>query len=410
MYLKQKTTILYFLFLSIVAIVYIKLIVNEFDNFLYINISFYNTFLVYFGFFIIFLWVKFIFKINPKIFLFIFIGFFSCFTLEFILRYVVKYPLSYSESNGGIYRSTQKNLPTNMNYLLSEGNRDNVHTIEYKAHSWRNVADAEDKLMPHERYNRFGMRGRVPTRSQDFIVALGDSFTESVCVSYEHSYPRVLEKKLQQSGLNVGVLNAGVSSNDPFFDWKMLQKINKKFNVKAAVFLINHTDVNDIVIRGGHERFLQNGLIEYNKAPSWERIYALSFVFRAIMKIGFRYNYNLHSPNQAIQKNEEALIKLYNLFQNEIIPFCEHHDIDLFVAVHPLKWNLEKFLNPYIELKEVFTSIDNLKLIDTYQALLTESRINKNLFYPLDLHFNEKGYEIVAHEISEIIIEFYNPK
>jgi acyl-CoA thioesterase I len=43
------------------------------------------------------------------------------------------------------------------------------------------------------------------------IVAMGDSLTAGLGVAPEHSYPALLEKKLQAMGLNYRVINAGIS-------------------------------------------------------------------------------------------------------------------------------------------------------------------------------------------------------
>ena len=46
------------------------------------------------------------------------------------------------------------------------------------------------------------------------IIALGDSLTAGLDIAEEEAYPAVLEEKLQQSGYNWQVINAGMSAKD----------------------------------------------------------------------------------------------------------------------------------------------------------------------------------------------------
>lgn len=326
------------------------------------------------------------------------------FSSEIILRFIVKYPLTYSEKNGGFYRSRTNDLNKNIDVLLSEPHRKNVHTLEFRPNQWRDPADVEDKVFPKERYNRLGFRGLIPGRKQKFFVALGDSFTESVCVNYQNSYPKILENLLQENHINAGVLNAGLSGNDPFFDWKMLLKLNNQFPVHTAIFLLNCNHTNNVAIRGGHERFLPNGRLQYNSnTPWWEPFYAYSCLFRLIAHDIFNYNYNLHSPKLAEQLETEAVIKIKNLFENDVIPYCKKENIQLIVAMHPLIWNMG-YTDPYFEFRDSLLSIPNLNFVDTYSSIFKENEI-QDLYYPIDQHFNEKGYKIIAEEIADYYIE-----
>ena len=53
--------------------------------------------------------------------------------------------------------------------------------------------------------------GSVPDTYEGTIVAMGDSLTEGLGVSEEQTYPSRLQEKLQDSGYNYKVVNAGIS-------------------------------------------------------------------------------------------------------------------------------------------------------------------------------------------------------
>jgi acyl-CoA thioesterase-1 len=111
------------------------------------------------------------------------------------------------------------------------------------------------------------------------IIALGDSLTAGLGVAEEEAYPAVLEEKLQQSGYNWQVINAGVSGETSSgtltrIDWIIAQQPDIviletgandgmrgiptwliKDNINQAVQLLKEADV-EVILAG--MQMLQN--------------------------------------------------------------------------------------------------------------------------------------------------------
>jgi acyl-CoA thioesterase-1 len=118
------------------------------------------------------------------------------------------------------------------------------------------------------------------------IIALGDSLTAGLGVAEEEAYPAVLEEKLQQSGYNWQVINAGISGETSSgtltrIDWIIAQQPDIviletgandgmrgiptwliKDNINQAVQLLKEADV-EVVLAG--MQMLQNLGPDYTK-------------------------------------------------------------------------------------------------------------------------------------------------
>jgi len=118
------------------------------------------------------------------------------------------------------------------------------------------------------------------------IVALGDSLTAGLGIAEEEAYPSVLEEKLQQSGYNWQVINAGISGETSSgaltrIDWIIAQQPDIviletgandgmrgiptwliKDNIHQAVQLLKEADV-EVVLAG--MQMLQNLGPDYTK-------------------------------------------------------------------------------------------------------------------------------------------------
>jgi hypothetical protein len=402
----SNTQIYKLLFIVSTSLIYFILFENILDKWINGIANFTTTIALYVGLLLVSTFI--VLVLNQSLFKFyiVFVILIVFFIFEFSLRYIVKQPLTYSEKNGGTYFSSTRTLNKGLQQLLDESRRKDVHTLEFAPKEWRNVADAEDKIKPRERYNRLGMRGQIPGRRERLIITLGDSFTEGVCVTYENSYPKVLEELIKNKDSSFGVLNAGTSGNDPFFDFKMLQKLNNQFNIHTAIFLLNTTDINDVIIRGGNERFLDNGMLKYQTGPLWEYLFASSCIFRVIALHIFKVDYNLQTFRQANRAKKQANNKICLLFENDIVPFCNLNNINLIVALHPMEWDLELGKDDYMMLSENLSAIPEIKFIDTYQYILNAWGNDPHLYYEIDGHFNENGYYTIA---NTIYLKFMHP-
>ncbi len=281
-------------------------------------------------------WILKIISASKNIYLVLFSSLFALYTAEASLRYIFRYPLTYSEKNDRGYVSFNSGTGILKDIEVAIYPTINHHFIEFDSGEVRTPSSVDGRPFAPETYNKVGLRGSVP-HGKNIFLTIGDSFTEGIGTTSDSTYPVLLEKHLQNEWSQPEVLNAGVSGSDPFFQWLLFKKLEKQFAIKNVVFLLNTTDMSEVVTRGGLERFRPNGTVRYSPLPWWERLYGISFVSRLIIHNILGYNYNLMAENQQEKAYQLAAKKIGILFENKIIPYCKEHSINVVIAIHPLK-------------------------------------------------------------------------
>ncbi len=308
------------------------------------------------------------------------------------------FPLSYPEISGGNYTSEYcGQMFLNEEFLLNRKGKKDIYTKEFEPYEKRDIANVEGLVKPYEIYNRLGFRGKLPAKNKKVVMCLGDSFTEGACVTMQHSYPYLLGQYAAAVDSNRAVMNAGTSGNDPFYEFKTLQKLTDSFNVGTAIFLLNPSDIEDVVCRGGNERFYPDGTLHFRPTPWWERLYGLSMIFRLVTHNVFKLDYHFYTKANYELLRQQSILEMREHFKNVIIPFCKEKNITLIVAIHPFESDL-KDNRSYIDFTSAINELQLPETIDLFDTVKKAS-IHTNLYYKMDGHFNEKGYEVVARAI-----------
>ena len=321
----------------------------------------------------------------------------ALFGAEFVLRFIVKYPVTYSEKRGEGYYSIYKSPSRDYIQFKLLSNRKNFHTLEFDSGEVRNY-ECSDYHFPDENCNALGLRGRLPAKNKKVVLFLGDSFTEGVGAPADSSIPFLVNKHITAADSNAAVLNGGVAGNDMFFDWKMLQKLSPRYPIKQVVFISNTTDIGDVLVRGGNERFCPNGNLSYNAAPWWEPIYSVSFVFRLIMHNALKLNYLLLTPEQEQIQKQDAANKMALLLKNEILPWAKSRNIPVLVVLIPMYPDIGTTNGDYSRLYNALKSVPGLQLLDCMPAIETQANVH-DLYWPMDGHFKPVGYNIISQYI-----------
>ena len=90
----------------------------------------------------------------------------------------------------------------------------------------------------------------------------------------DSTWPRELERALNLcSRDSYTVYNAGVAGCDPVYNYHFLRGKLWDVNWKAVIFCVNGTDVSEVMIRGGMERFKPDSKVEYTRPLVWEPLY-----------------------------------------------------------------------------------------------------------------------------------------
>ncbi len=232
------------------------------------------------------------------------------------------------------------------------------------------------------------------------ILALGDSFTEGVGTSYEDSWVKEMEERWKSH--NVSTINGGIGGSDPVFEFVLYRDKLTQFNSNFLILTINSTDVYDIISRGGFERFHADGTAG-KSPPSWEWIYASNHLFRMIAQNVFGYNTNLikeEDPRASKQRAVEVLKDVITRFKE----LTTSQETQLLVVLQP---SIQEFKNgkhtPFFGQTELanFLKREKINYLDTSRAFEKMGVSITDYYYPLDTHFNKKGYALFGRTIYE---------
>lgn len=192
------------------------------------------------------------------------------------------------------------------------------------------------------------------------------------------------------------IINIGRSGNDIVNELDFLKKLYQE-NVTANTVLlnINSSDINDLIYRSKY----------YNiniKRPSMvlEFFYGSSFIFRYYSHNVLKLNYNLITPQQQEKFNEVAKKKIFEYIMN-FDEFCKKNNTKLIVVFQPMLWEIE---NNTFELYSVIQKIkqENIAYIDASNFIETNS---KDYYWPIDLHFNDKGYKVYSEYLYRHLVK-----
>lgn len=320
---------------------------------------------------------------------------------EAFLRFVRKDPITYSEMNGQGYASMYKADVSNNYDVITLGGRSDALTLHYPANYSVPMASVDFEF-ENCTTNELGLRGSLPKQGTSVVLTLGDSFTEGAGAPCDSSYPELLGGLLMMMNSPLHIINGGVSGNDPFFDFQMLQKLQANYQPEQVIFLVNTTDINDVMMRGGLERFLPSGRLNYRDAPWWEPIYAVSFVsrlfFHGIVGVGM----DLLKAEEKQAYRIEALSQIRDLFKNHVAAFAKKNGIKVSVVTMPLRYEMQSASEDYTYLIGALSGIPDIEFIDCRPMLMAHADID-GLYWPRDGHFQPVGYarlaECVYHHV-----------
>lgn len=272
--------------------------------------------------------------------------------------------------------------------------------------------------------NSIGLVDKEFSKQEDTyrIIALGDSFTQGDGAQYGYSYPKHLERLLNEkkSSTHYEVINAGICGSDIFFMDRLLEEKLMDYHPDAVIFLLNTSEIEEIIYRGGNERFRENGSAVFKKSPLPEPLIRFSHLARLILNyMGYSDLYLL--ADEEIESRKNSL----NIIGSKIkeINAKIGADVNCAFVVHPIPSTIKYYPN-YSDLEELLAKSDsslfytNKYLIDE-KIMYLEGIINlypklysalgnmefKEYAWPINNHFNTYGYETLANSIFESILE-----
>ncbi len=258
--------------------------------------------------------------------------------------------------------------------------------------------------------NSLGLRGQEWTekkpRGAKRILTLGDSFTEGMGAELKDSYPKILERDLKNEGYDVEVLNAGVAGSDPFFQYVLLRDKLIRFSPDIVLIMINNTDIDDIAIRGGLERFREDGTVAPRRQSRVEPLYEHLFLFRFFHheiwnsnSLFVTYKEMKLLQEQSTQKIVDAITHIQDLGKEE--------RFDLLVIIQPLSHEFERARSPMPTVARLLKE-HSINVLDVTPLMIEEIGSAQSIdkfIWEKDQHFNAAGYAMLAELVSKTLLE-----
>lgn len=147
----------------------------------------------------------------------------------------------------------------------------------------------QDKLMPNKKVfkknaefttsyiaNNEGLRdSNFDTLKNKYrIITIGDSFTEGIGATNDSTWQKQLNKKINENGnVLTEIYNAGILGSDPILENILLKTRLLKYKPDLVLLTINDSDIYDIEVRGGFNRFNENNKLNIKKKPFWSFLF-----------------------------------------------------------------------------------------------------------------------------------------
>lgn len=228
------------------------------------------------------------------------------------------------------------------------------------------------------------------------LVLAGSSYTEGAGAAFEDTYPQVVQRMLAARG--VEVLAAGVSGSDPVFVYQLLVRRLVAYAPDLVVLTVNESDVFDMAVRGGMDRFDADGFMRRPSRPLIEIPYRFSHVVRAIAEDGLGYDFLLLSPPEQERRYSAAVSQLCEAVE-AIRELGEAEGFGLLAVRNPNMQRIhEPESNPYVrELARLFeeAGIAYLDLREPFREAIPPGE-ELRYAWPIDNHYNARGYALMA--------------
>lgn len=331
---------------------------------------------------------------------------------ELTLRFVFRTELSYQEENGNWFYISPYRIVLLENIMRKHYLGEEDVTLRIRPpHSQHRYAKSEFSFVHH--YNNEGVRDvdfKLDKGENEYrVLTLGDSYTEGVGAPADSTWPKMLERPLQGKlpKKNIHTMNLGASGSDLIFEYDKLQKIGLKYRPDLVILALNASDRDDLMIRGGRERFQSDQTLRYYPAPADEYLYAFSYIFRQTLSFNTQHNSWMISARQHIDRS----LKMRAAISQELESFqtlADEHGFAFCVVFHPLPREINNKgldLNRYYEGFIPHPPHHKVNILDYWQrsgALQSDSdRIDppKNWYWKKDRHHTATGYKALADAI-----------
>jgi len=306
---------------------------------------------------------------------------------EVILRNNETYA-SYAEQNGGKYAPAFQVQHTGWLYQYSPFYTRDEIKIEFTHHVRANSLGFNDKepILDSNKINTF---------------IIGDSFGEGLGATHADS---TISRILENLNQNIKTSNFSLSGSDPFYAWILIREKLIEMKPDMIIHLINRSDINDIMIRGGFERFNPDTTVTYREGPSWELVYEYCYFFRLVVHTLLGFDYDLIKKNDRQQEISIAKEKLENCI-NSINAISRDNSIRYIVVFHPTDIEIIGH-HSFLFDSTIDKLKDKIEIINMMSYFKQQGMNAENVhqyYWPIDMHHNNRGYALFTRGIIKYL-------
>ncbi|OPZ97352.1 MAG: hypothetical protein BWY70_01523 [Bacteroidetes bacterium ADurb.Bin408] len=256
--------------------------------------------------------------------------------------------------------------------------------------------------------NSLGLSDKEPDAEKKngdvVILGLGDSFTEGDGAHEDSTWLKFLERDMgYRPDVNYRFINAGVSGSDPFFCYMLLKDKLLRYNPDIVITTVG-SDIEEIICRGGMERFKNNTRAVYPRLNWWEPFYAFSYTVRLLVHKGLGYNFLLMSQEDF---EKEAQIAVNQLKECLLLykDLSASGNFKLLVVFYPMKQEIINKKYQYWDELISFAEKENIACADLLAYYKDSLNMNENnmldYYWVHDGHHNVRGYEAFAKGVYD---------
>jgi lysophospholipase L1-like esterase len=237
------------------------------------------------------------------------------------------------------------------------------------------------------------------------LMAIGDSFTEGWGARFDQTWLNELGRELAEKHADsqISIMCAGASGSDPFYGYRLLVDRLMPYRPDWVLLVVNDSDVNDVLLRGGMERFQSDGTVRGMDSPELPWGYASSQLARFILFEVFDYTHALVRRHERERRANEALEKLKELVL-EYQAVLAAEGIRFSLVIHPYSKELQRDQYQHLDGLIEFALQHQIDVIDTkpylFEKLAAHEQRIEDLYWPDDKHFTELGYQYLSEAVG----------
>lgn len=241
------------------------------------------------------------------------------------------------------------------------------------------------------------------------VAFLGDSFTEAGQVAFSHSFVGILQRQS-----DCIIKNYGMSSYSPIFYLLQWQRIVKEFSPTLVVVQLYSNDISSDASYVKIAKKDKNGNIVAIPGPDggWiTRQLRKSYLMRFLRKVQLQLEWMYENKGKdivagTVEENPDIselsanfIISMANKVRDSGAKF-------LFTAV-PSKYRIVNSAadNKGLQFSDKWKLLaqkNNIAFMDLTKPFEKASRSGFQLFFTIDIHFNENGHQVFASELIKL--------